>query len=60
MKTMLVINKNHYEHVETSLRMMKFVDFEVVHQVDHSLVFHNADENNKRNRIHLNFNIRDL
>lgn len=57
---MLVINKNQYEYVDTSLRMMKLVDFEVMHQVDHSSVFHNAKENNKRNRIHLNFNIRDL
>ena len=36
MGTMLFIDKNHYEHAETPLHMMKFVDFDVMHHADHS------------------------
>ena len=48
MGTMLVIDKNHYEHVGTSLQMMKFVD--------HCSTSHNAE----KIRIHSNMDIRDF
>ena len=44
METILFINKKPYEYVRTSLQMMKFVDFEVMHRIDHSSVFHNAEK----------------
>ena len=41
---MLVADKNHCEHVGTSLQMMKFLDFGVMEQVDHASVLHNAEK----------------
>jgi len=54
---MLFINEKHYEYVGTSLQMMKFVDFEIMHRVDHSSAFHNAEKNDKFIRIHSYLNI---
>ena len=53
MGTMLVIDKTRYEHVGTSLEMMKFIEFDVIHQVDYSSKFRNV----VTKRIHLNMNI---
>ena len=44
METLLVIDENAYEHVGTSSSMMKFADFDVMYQVDHSALFHNAEK----------------
>jgi hypothetical protein len=57
METMLFVNKKYYEYVGTSLQMMKFFDFEVMHRFDQSSAFHNAEKNDKFIRIDSYLNI---
>ncbi len=52
METTLFGNKKYYEYVGTSLQMTRFIDFEVMHRVDHSSAFYNAEKNDKFIRIH--------
>lgn len=51
MEVMLFIKRKYHENVGTPLQILKLVDLEVKHRVNHSSACHDAE---KKREIHLN------